>query len=180
MHLEYPLIYSILCVSGSVVVWLFCDLMDCSPPGSSVHGIVQARILELVAIPFSGGSSWPGNEPLFLHCKQILYCLNHQGSPRSILSHYEYFRPVDIFPPAMSQATAFLHLNNRWGEAANIMKWWVILTTTTLKTYNRIQGQNYYILQGEGKFWTRGVMCSRLLGKPVAIGSIRTQVSEGS
>ena len=33
--------------------------MDCSPPGSSVHGILQARILEWVAIPFSGGSSWP-------------------------------------------------------------------------------------------------------------------------
>ena len=35
------------------------DLMDCSPPGSSVHGILQARILELVAIPFSRGSSPP-------------------------------------------------------------------------------------------------------------------------
>ena len=30
-----------------------CDLMDCSPPGSSVHGILQARILERVVIPFS-------------------------------------------------------------------------------------------------------------------------------
>ena len=29
-----------------------CDPMDCSPPGSSVHGILQARILERVAIPF--------------------------------------------------------------------------------------------------------------------------------
>ena len=34
------------------------DPMDCSPPGSSVHGILQARILEWVAIPFSRGSSW--------------------------------------------------------------------------------------------------------------------------
>ena len=33
------------------------DLMGCSPPGSSVHGILQARILEWVAIPFSRGSS---------------------------------------------------------------------------------------------------------------------------
>jgi len=33
------------------------DPMDCSPPGSSVHGILQARILEWVAIPFSRGSS---------------------------------------------------------------------------------------------------------------------------
>ena len=36
-----------------------CDLMDCSPPGSSVHEIFQARILEWVAIPFSRGSSPP-------------------------------------------------------------------------------------------------------------------------
>ena len=36
-----------------------CDPMDYSPPGSSVHGIFQARILEWIAIPFSRGSSWP-------------------------------------------------------------------------------------------------------------------------
>ena len=34
-----------------------CDPMDCSPPGSSVHGIFQTRILEWVAMPFSRGSS---------------------------------------------------------------------------------------------------------------------------
>ena len=36
-----------------------CNPMDCSPPGSSVHGILQARILEWVAIPFFRGSSQP-------------------------------------------------------------------------------------------------------------------------
>ena len=36
-----------------------CDPMDCSPPGSSVHGILQARILEWAAISFSRGSSQP-------------------------------------------------------------------------------------------------------------------------
>ena len=35
------------------------DPMDCSPPGSSVHGILQAKILEWVAMPFSRGSSRP-------------------------------------------------------------------------------------------------------------------------
>ena len=40
-------------------IWLFCDPKDCSPAGSSAHGILQARILEGVAIPFSRGSSWP-------------------------------------------------------------------------------------------------------------------------
>ena len=36
-----------------------CDPEDYSPPGSSIHGILQARILEWVAISFSRGSSWP-------------------------------------------------------------------------------------------------------------------------
>ena len=35
----------------------FCDPVDCSPPGSSVHGILQARILKRVAMPSSRGSS---------------------------------------------------------------------------------------------------------------------------
>ena len=36
-----------------------CNPLDCSPPGSSDHGILQARILEQVAIPFSKRSTWP-------------------------------------------------------------------------------------------------------------------------
>ena len=39
-----------------------CDPMDCSPPGSSVHGILQARILEWVAMPSSRGSSQPRDQ----------------------------------------------------------------------------------------------------------------------
>ena len=50
--------------------WLFscyivsnsCNPMDCSLPGSSVHGILQARILEWVAISFSRESSQPRNQ----------------------------------------------------------------------------------------------------------------------
>ena len=44
---------------GTLFSSLSRDLMDCSPPGSSVLGISQARILEWVAISFSRGSSWP-------------------------------------------------------------------------------------------------------------------------
>ena len=39
-----------------------CDPMAWDQPGSSVHGILQARILERVAIPFSSGSSWPWDQ----------------------------------------------------------------------------------------------------------------------
>ena len=41
--------------------WL-CDPMHYSPPGSSIHGILQARILDWVAIPFSRWSSQPRNQ----------------------------------------------------------------------------------------------------------------------
>ena len=45
-----------LCVSCSVMMTLY-NPMKCSPPGSSVHGVLQARRLEWVVIPFSRGSS---------------------------------------------------------------------------------------------------------------------------
>ena len=55
-------------------------------PGSSVHGILQARILQWVAIPFSGGSTQPRDRTQRLpHCKQILYPLSHQGNPEMFL-----------------------------------------------------------------------------------------------
>ena len=47
----YPSVY--------VCLVTLCDSMDSSPPGSSVHGILQARILEWVAMPSSRGSSQP-------------------------------------------------------------------------------------------------------------------------
>ena len=49
--------------------------MDCSPPGFSIHGISQARILEWVAISFSRGSSQPRDRTGLLYCRQILYHL---------------------------------------------------------------------------------------------------------
>ena len=59
----------------------FCDPVDSSPPGSSAHGILQARIQECVAIPFSNVSSRP-RDPTSLSCiaSRFLYCLSHQGS----------------------------------------------------------------------------------------------------
>ena len=44
-----------------------CNPMDCSPPGSSVHGILQTRILEWVAMPFSKEFSWPRDQ-IYISC----------------------------------------------------------------------------------------------------------------
>ena len=59
-------------------VWL-CEPVDCSLLGSSIHGILQARILKWVAMSFSRG--FQGLNSGLLHCKQILYCLSYQRSP---------------------------------------------------------------------------------------------------
>ena len=49
----------------SEVVLTLCDPMDLSLPGSSVHGILQATVLEWVAISFSGDLPDPGIEPRY-------------------------------------------------------------------------------------------------------------------
>ena len=63
-----------------------CNPMDCSPPGSSVHGILQARILKWQPVPSPGDLPDPGIEPGLPHGRQILYHLSHlvastEGSP---------------------------------------------------------------------------------------------------
>ena len=52
-----PIVVPICCCLALGCVWLCCDPMDCSLPGSSVYGISQARILGWVAISFSEGLS---------------------------------------------------------------------------------------------------------------------------
>ena len=104
-----PCVCVCVCVTQSCST--LCDPMDCSPASSSVHGILQAGILECVAIPFSRESSWPrdqtrvshfagrfftfwatssllqrifltqGSNPGITLCRQVLYLLSHQGGP---------------------------------------------------------------------------------------------------
>ena len=61
-----------------------CDPMDCNLPGSSVHGIFQARVLEWVAI-----SIFPteGSNLALPHCRQMLYHLSHRGSSSGMVEN---------------------------------------------------------------------------------------------
>ena len=112
----------LVCVLVAQSCLTLCDPMDCSLPGSSVHGTLQARMVEWVAFPSPGDLLNPGIEPRsptlqanslsdelsgkpqntgvgslsllqwifltqksnwsLLHCRQILYQLSCQGSPR--------------------------------------------------------------------------------------------------
>ena len=71
-----------ICMKVKVIVaqscLTLCDPMDCSLPGSSVHAILQARILECIAMPSSRGFfPTQGSNPGLLHCRRILYHLSH-------------------------------------------------------------------------------------------------------
>ena len=84
-----------------------CDLMDCSPPGSSVHGILQARVLQWVPMPSSRDLPNPGIEPtslVSLNWQADSLPLSHLGSPAlgngSFFSagrcHSFYFTPSSL------------------------------------------------------------------------------------
>ena len=82
-------------------LWLFCDPMDCSPPGSSVHGILPAKILEYVVISSSRGSCQPRDwthafcigsgfftpEPLGRPTLLVPYCKDIVGQWCSVFWH---------------------------------------------------------------------------------------------
>ena len=74
--------YICVCAKSLQLYQTLCDPMDRSPPGSSVRGILQARILEWVAMPSSRGSSRPGDWTC-VSCvgRVVLYHQCHLGSP---------------------------------------------------------------------------------------------------
>ena len=79
------------CVCAGMCVWAQSNLTlssptDCSPPGFSVHRILQAKILEWVSISFSRGSSWTRDQT-WVSCigRQISLPLSHWGSPMIVL-----------------------------------------------------------------------------------------------
>ena len=72
--------------------------MDCSLPGSSVHSISQARVLEWLAISFSRGSSWPRDESHnFCIARQILY---HWATREDPIVYYQAYLHYDLHSDA--------------------------------------------------------------------------------
>ena len=103
------LIYSmkhLLCVCVCVCVCVhaqscstLCDLIDCSPPGSSVHWIFQARLLEWVALSSSRGSSWSMDQIHLLYLllgRQILYHCTTFSTRHLILCPYSNRKTTQI------------------------------------------------------------------------------------
>ena len=68
-----------------------CDATDCSLPGSSVHGILQARILECVAMPFDPGIK--PTSPIAPALQADYLLLSHWGSSAELLLHGKMSHP---------------------------------------------------------------------------------------
>ena len=83
------------CVKSFQSCPTLCDPMDCNPPGSSVHGILQARKLEWVSMPSFMGSFWPRDwtRVSYVSCigRQILYQWRHLGNPPCDLGQVNSF-----------------------------------------------------------------------------------------
>ena len=106
-----------------------CDPMDCSPPGSSVHGIFQARILEWVAISFSRGSSWPRDQT---HWQVDSLPLSHRG--RVYYTYLTSCLSMDIYR---------LH----WGILKRSFWGWFVFVVACIK---RIKSMPFWLSHQEG------------------------------
>ena len=128
-----------LCVlSHFSCIWL-CIPMDCSPPGSSVHGILQARILECVAMPSSRGSSqhrdWICVSYVSGTGRQVLYhstwearascptpkwmnTFRHDMKSLETQSSTAFWPYIYIFFLSQHLAIKILGLNTRWACAS--------------------------------------------------------------
>ena len=95
-----------------------CEPVDCSPSGSSVHGILQARILEWMAISFSRGSSRPRDGTRVFW--QDYLPLSHQGSYviRNGRERYKF-----TFCPMMSYTQLTIQLEKAMAPHSSIIAW---------------------------------------------------------
>ena len=112
------------------------DSMDCSPPGSSVHRTLQARILEWVAIPFSRGSSPPRDQTWVSRIAgRFLCCLSQMwnacgSNPRShgilMLFRLRHHRPVNSSGEQKTCGSWRFGLGSRslgWGRGGDAVFW---------------------------------------------------------
>ena len=120
---SYPCVYMCVCVVSHSVISILCNPMDCSPPDFSIHEILQTRILECVAIPFSSGSSWPRIEPWSPSLQADSASPEPPGKPKS----YSYSRS---FANGTFQYRSFLDLPTQTIEDPN----WICINLHLLES----------------------------------------------
>ena len=104
-----------------------CESMDCSWPCSSVHGILQAEVLEWVAIPFSRGSSHPRGQTqvscivgrffTFWTTKEALFVIY-----RALLKFFQYYKFYGLFFNNLSCIKYYGKIWNKWKGRPRVVR----------------------------------------------------------
>ena len=118
--------------------------MEYSLPDSSVHGILQARILEWVAIPFSSRSSWPRDQT-WVSCTAGRLChLSHQGSPENSLVPSNMWRHKVWGDNLWTRKQALMrywicqHLGLRFLNHQSTSLWYFFIVSQLIKTGGKL------------------------------------------
>ena len=117
-----------------------CDPMDCSPPGSSAHGILQARILEWVAISFSRGSSRPRDQTQLSHIAGRHFNLwaTREDKPRQCIKkqrdHFANKGPYGQSSGFSSSQVQMWELNHKEGWLLKNWCFWIVVLEKTFET----------------------------------------------
>ena len=122
-----------------------CNPMDRSPPGSSVHGTLQARILEWVAIPFSRGSSWLRDQTWVFRSAGRFFTIEQPGKlslgmPLTIITTLNKLKPFP-YTPCLLRKTKVEYRKSKNYKATFLYGhtffklYWKILTMATRTLY---------------------------------------------
>ena len=115
-HLSESVLLTQLCLT-------LCEPMDCSPPGSCVHGILQARVLEWIAISFSRGSS-PPRDWYWVSCiaNRVFTIWFTEESSRNRFTERQYLLTENVygFPYLQSHSQVALVIKNLTASAGDM------------------------------------------------------------
>ena len=115
------------CVLNSLTL---CNTMDCSSPGSSVHGDSPGKNTGVGCHALLQGIFPPqGSNPGLLHCRRILYHLSHQGSPYShYIDNIHYIIKKKIVYIIYYVHEFQLHGKRKWLEILDFVHAWVLVS----------------------------------------------------
>ena len=113
-----------------------CDPTDFSPLGSSVHGILQARMLECVAISFSGGSSWPSIQTRVACIAGRFFTLWDTRKSLLDTDSLKYVVLYSVLGQGCRGKTTAININVEWVEKSThlVMRSWEVVGCQWVKS----------------------------------------------